>query len=153
VSTPSIPRPHPVRATVEDLAMQRLEAAWLRALAFTALASLPGVAWAQSGIAGVVRDTSGAVLPGVTVEAASPALIEKVRSVTTGGDGAYRLIDLRFSKRHRIGKYRVMGNIDVFNIFNATGVVTLNDTYGPNWRRPLLRQGARFVKVSGQFDF
>ena len=45
---------------------------------------LPGVASAQgtaSGIAGVVRDTSGAVMPGVTVEAASPALIEKVRSV------------------------------------------------------------------------
>jgi hypothetical protein len=48
----------------------------------------PGTARAQtglSGIAGVVRDTSGAVLPGVTVEAASPALIEKVRSVVTSG--------------------------------------------------------------------
>src|SRR4030095_1802979 len=53
----------------------------LRLLVFALL--LPGVASAQqgtaSGIAGVVRDTSGAVLPGVTVEAASPALIEKVR--------------------------------------------------------------------------
>ena len=40
----------------------------------------PSAAWAQSSIVGVVRDTSGAVLPGVTVEAASPALIEKVRA-------------------------------------------------------------------------
>ena len=46
-------------------------------------------AWAQqaSGITGVVRDTSGAVLPGVTVEASSPALIEKVRTTGTDGEG------------------------------------------------------------------
>ena len=48
-----------------------------------------------SGIAGVVRDTSGAVLPGVTVEAASPALIEKVRTVVTDGEGRYNVADLR----------------------------------------------------------
>ena len=46
---------------------------------------------AQASIAGVVRDTSGAVLPGVTVEAASPALIEKVRTVVTDGAGQYRI--------------------------------------------------------------
>ena len=44
---------------------------------------LPAAAHAQSGIAGVVKDTTGAVLPGVTVEAASPVLIEKVRTVVT----------------------------------------------------------------------
>ena len=49
---------------------------------------LPVVASAQtSQIAGTVKDASGAVLPGVTVEAASPALIEKVRSVVTDGSG------------------------------------------------------------------
>jgi hypothetical protein len=52
-------------------------------------------AHAQSVIAGVVKDTSGAVIPGVTVEAASPALIEKTKSVTTDGDGLYRIVDLR----------------------------------------------------------
>ena len=46
-------------------------------------------------IAGVVRDTSGAVLPGVTVEAASPALIEKVKTVITDNEGLYRIVDLR----------------------------------------------------------
>ena len=55
----------------------------------------PALAAAQSAITGVVRDTSGAVLPGVTVEAASDVLIEKVRTVVTDGDGAYRIIDLR----------------------------------------------------------
>ena len=49
----------------------------------------------QSALAGVVRDTTGAVLPGVTVEAASPALIERVRSATTDSSGVYRIVDLR----------------------------------------------------------
>src|SRR5258708_18007404 len=45
---------------------------------------------AQASLAGVARDTSGGVLPGVTVEAASPALIEKVRTATTDNNGQYR---------------------------------------------------------------
>jgi hypothetical protein len=49
----------------------------------------------QSALAGVVKDTTGAVLPGVTVEATSPALIERVRSVSTDTSGLYRIVDLR----------------------------------------------------------
>jgi hypothetical protein len=61
-----------------------------------ALALWPSDARAQvSSITGVVRDSSGAVLPGVTVEAASPALIEKVRIAVTDDAGLYRLVDLR----------------------------------------------------------
>jgi hypothetical protein len=56
---------------------------------------VPAMAWAQATIAGAVRDTSGALLPGVTVEAASPALIEKVRAAVTDGSGRYRIEDLR----------------------------------------------------------
>src|SRR6266478_715281 len=56
---------------------------------------LPAAAFAQGAITGVVKDASGAVLPGVTVEAASPALIEKVRSVVTDDTGQYRIVDLR----------------------------------------------------------
>jgi hypothetical protein len=55
----------------------------LRVVLVLACFVFPAVASAQSSLAGVVKDTSGAVLPGVTVEAASPALIEKVRSVTS----------------------------------------------------------------------
>ena len=50
---------------------------------------------AQSAFAGVVKDTSGAVLPGVTVEASSPALIEGVRSVSTDANGAFKIENLR----------------------------------------------------------
>lgn len=61
------------------------------------LTCTPSQALAQVGssITGVVRDSSGGVLPGVTVEAASPALIEKVRSAVTDAEGLYRLVDLR----------------------------------------------------------
>lgn len=53
------------------------------------------VAAQSSGIAGVVRDSGGGVLPGVTVEAASPALIERVRSAITDSQGRYNILDLR----------------------------------------------------------
>ena len=55
----------------------------------------PVSAYAQATITGVARDGSGAVLPGVTVEATSPALIEKVRSVVTDDSGQYRIVELR----------------------------------------------------------
>jgi hypothetical protein len=56
---------------------------------------IPTAALAQAVIAGTVKDSSGAVLPGVTVEAASPALIEKVRTGVSDGSGQYRIEDLR----------------------------------------------------------
>ena len=59
------------------------------------VAAFPSLAFAQATITGVVRDDSGAVLPGVTVEAASPALIEKSKSAVTDGTGQYRIVDLR----------------------------------------------------------
>ena len=66
-------------------------------LVVVALLTLPIVAEAQNlaSIAGVVRDASGAVLPGVTVEASSPALIEKQRVVITDATGQYRIEALR----------------------------------------------------------
>ena len=68
----------------------------MRALAmFVSALLLPSLAWAQASLTGTVQDASGAVLPGVTVEAASPVLIEKIRTATTDGSGQYRIIDLR----------------------------------------------------------
>jgi len=55
----------------------------------------PAAAFAQASIAGVVKDASGAVLPGVTVEASSPALIEKTRTAVTDNSGVYKIVDLR----------------------------------------------------------
>jgi len=56
---------------------------------------VPAVVWAQATITGTVKDTSGALLPGVTVEASSPALIEKVRAAVSDGTGQYRIENLR----------------------------------------------------------
>jgi len=61
----------------------------------TCLVMLPAAAYAQASITGVVKDSSGGVLPGVTVEASSPALIEKVRNAVTDESGVYRIVDLR----------------------------------------------------------
>jgi hypothetical protein len=66
-----------------------------RLLAVLFLLTLPASVFAQASITGVVKDTSGAVLPGVTVEASSPALIEKIRTAVSDGNGQYRIVDLR----------------------------------------------------------
>ena len=65
-------------------------------LALTCLLIVPAAARAQgsASIAGVVRDASGGVLPGVTIEASSPALLEKTRTVVTDGTGQYKAISL-----------------------------------------------------------
>src|SRR5262245_62108396 len=68
-------------------------AKYMLGIAFVVFA--PAAAYAQGSIVGLVKDASGAVLPGVTVEAASPALIEKVRSAVTDGTGQYRIESLR----------------------------------------------------------
>jgi len=69
-----------------------------------------------NSIAGVVRDGTGAVLPGVTVEAASPALIEKVRTALTDGEGQYRIVNLR------PGTYSVTFTLPGFSTVKRDGV-------------------------------
>src|SRR5262245_31572905 len=60
------------------------------------LTVIPAIAFAQAlgTVAGTVKDASGAVLPGVTVEAASPVLIEKVRTAVSDGTGQYAVTNL-----------------------------------------------------------
>src|SRR5215813_558684 len=76
----------------------------------------PAAARAQSAIAGSVKDTSGAVLPGVTVEASSDVLIEKARTVTTGGAGQYKIVDVR------PGVYTVDFTLSGFQTFKRQAV-------------------------------
>ena len=81
------------------------------------LAGFPTIASAQTGaIAGVVKDTSGAVMPGVTVEASSPALIERVRTVTSDEKGQYKIVDLR------PGIYEVTFTLTGFNIVKREAI-------------------------------
>jgi len=90
--------------------------AW-KLLLWVVLILAPGVAHAQSSFNGVVRDTSGAVLPGVTVEASSDVLIEKVRSAVTDGNGLYRIVDLR------PGTYTVTFTLPGFKTYKRDGLV------------------------------
>jgi hypothetical protein len=79
----------------------------------------PGAAWAQQGtgtIAGVVKDASGAVMPGVTIEAASPALIERVRSVVSDEQGQYKIVNLV------PGTYTVSFTLPGFSTFKREGL-------------------------------
>jgi hypothetical protein len=78
---------------------------------------LPRTASAQAAIAGVVKDTSGAVMPGVLVEASSPALIEKTRSVTTDSAGQYKIVDLR------PGTYEVSFTLAGFKVIKRGNVI------------------------------
>ena len=63
-------------------------------------------------------------------------------------------MDIRLSKSVRFWKNgRIQGNFDIFNVFNASGVQTLNVTYGPAWQRATLIQGARSLMFGGQLEF
>jgi len=72
---------------------------------------------AQASIAGVVKDGTGAVLPGVTVEASSPALIEKARSAVTDGSGQYKIVDLS------PGTYQVTFTLAGFKVVRRADIV------------------------------
>lgn len=87
-----------------------------RGLLLAALMSLSATAFAQSAISGVVRDTSGAVLPGVTVKAASPALIEKTRTAVADSGGLFTIVDLR------PGTYTVTFSLAGFNTLRREGI-------------------------------
>ncbi|PYQ96903.1 MAG: hypothetical protein DMF96_16775 [Acidobacteria bacterium] len=117
-----------------------------RALLALCWVAAPSSALAQgsSGIAGAVRDPSGAVLPGVTVEASSPALIEKVRSAVTDGEGQYRIVGLP------PGIYAVTFSLPSFSTFKREGVelaASFTATVNADMRIGALEET---VTVSGQ---
>src|SRR4029453_7165884 len=89
-------------------------------LAVVLLLSVPAISLAQDAssgtIAGGVRDEGGGVLPGVTVEAASPALIERTRTSVTDGEGRYRIVDLR------PGTYSVTFTLQGFRTVRPEGI-------------------------------
>src|SRR5512145_134869 len=96
-----------------DTLMRKLVYAFL---VFASIVLVPAVASAQATIAGLVRDSSGAVLPGVTVEAASDVLIEKVRTAVTDSTGRYQIVDLR------AGTYAVTFTLPGFSTVKREGI-------------------------------
>jgi hypothetical protein len=95
----------------------------LKCLTLAVVLLLPATVFAQASLTGTVRDASGGVLPGVTVEAASPALIEKVRTGVTDGSGQYRIVDLQ------PGTYTLTFTLPGFNVVKREGLqLTGNQT-------------------------
>ena len=88
----------------------------LKAVFVGAIVLLPSLATAQGTLTGTVRDQSGAALPGVTVEAASPALIEKARTAITDGAGQYRIPGLN------TGTYSLTFRLSGFNVARREGI-------------------------------
>ena len=106
--------------------------------------AIPALATAQASISGIVKDASGGVLPGVTVEAASPALIEKTRQVVSDGNGQFRIVDLR------PGEYSVTFTLAGFSTIRREGIMlqgTMTATVNAD-----LRVGAvaETITVSGE---
>jgi len=105
---------------------------------------LPTLAFAQASIAGIVRDASGAVLPGVTVEASSPVLIEKTRSVTTNSVGQYSIDDLR------PGTYTVTFSLSGFVTVKREGIVLTGTFIAPVNQDMKVGGLAEAVTVTGE---
>jgi hypothetical protein len=96
-------------------------------MAVAALVLAPALAYAQAEITGVVRDASGSVLPGVTVDAASPALIERVRTAVSDGTGRYRILDLRpgtYSVTFTLPGFRTVVHQGI--VVSGTGAIVVN---------------------------
>jgi hypothetical protein len=104
----------------------------MRALATAVAVTALGVLWsaptfAQAAMAGIVKDASGGVLPGVSVEASSPVLIEKSRAVETDGSGQYRIVDLTpgtYSVTFTLSGFATVKREDIE--LTGAGVTTIN---------------------------
>src|ERR1700674_1351694 len=90
-----------------------------------ALLLVPVSVFGQSSIAGVVRDTSGSVMPNVAVVASSPALIERSRAVTTDAQGRYQILDIR------PGTYTITFTLTGFKTTRREGIDVPADTSVP----------------------
>ncbi|MGH9387366.1 MAG: carboxypeptidase regulatory-like domain-containing protein [Vicinamibacterales bacterium] len=118
-------------------------------LVFLCVVFLPGFVWAQASIIGSVRDESGGALPGVTVEAASPSLIEGTKSAMTDVQGRYRFEALR------PGPYTLKFTLVGFDTLNRTGVEVPSDvvvTVNIEMKVGTLEESVTVTGVSPQVD-
>src|ERR1700675_482191 len=113
-------------------------------VAFGFLLLIPALASAQSAFSGLVRDTSGAVLPGVSVEVSSPVLIERVRTTVTDDTGRYTITDLR------PGTYKLTFTLAGFTTLVRDGVELAGNTTSPINAEMKVGALEESVTVSGQ---
>ena len=116
----------------------------LMLLAVTGLIVLPVSASAQSTISGLVTDATRSIVPGVTVEAASPALIEKVRTAVTDDQGRYSIVDLR------PGVYTVTFTLAGFSTIKRDGIQVASNTNVPINAEMRVGSLEETITVSGQ---
>ncbi len=107
---------------------------WLRLVFLFSTLLIATTAFAQGSIGGLVKDSTGAVLPGVTVEAASPVLIEKVRTTISDSSGRYQIVDLR------PGSYTITFTLPGFNTVKHDGVIRGRIRQRGRGRRPARRR-------------
>src|ERR1700757_4627107 len=112
-------------------------------IGFVLLLMCPALASAQT-VAGVVKDASGAVLPGVTVEASSPVLIEKSRTAVTDDQGAYKIVDLR------PGVYTVTFTLSGFGTVRREGIELTSNFTAPINVEMKIGSLEETITVSGQ---
>ena len=62
-------------------------------------------------------------------------------------------VDVRLSKTIRVGRAHIQGMFDIYNVINASPILSLNTTYGPNWLRPTEILNGRLIKFGAQLDF
>jgi hypothetical protein len=89
---------------------------------------------------------------GTAVTCTGTATVPLIAPGTMFGERSNQ-VDFRLSKSVKIGKSRLQGMVDLFNVFNASPVLTLNNTYGAAWQRPQSILQGRLVKFGGQIDF
>jgi hypothetical protein len=121
------------------------------------LAAVPSTAFAQAAITGSVRDGSGAGLPGVMVQAASPALIGKLRLAVTDGAGQYRIEHLgpgTYTISFTLKGWKALA-LDTYNALNSSAVLAYNPAFVPGgtWLQPVAIMTPRLIKVTGEVDF
>ena len=125
------------------------------ALAAAVLVLLPASAYAQEGqIAGVVRDTSDALMPGVTVEVSSPALIEKTRTAVTDSSGQYRITNLPVGSSYTLSPTYAGFAFNPLSqsVNNMSADTTANFIVTPSAPAPLLISEFRLRGYAGAQD-
>ena len=124
-----------------------------RLVALVALSiAMPAAARAQASIAGVVKDASDAALPMTTVEAASPVLIEKMRTTQTDSAGQYRIVDLRpgsYVVTFRLTGFGTVKHQAIELTGSSTTTVNVSLTPGAAEEAMTVTRGGSFVDVQG----